>query len=60
MHVYGPAACARSVQLASSASGCVLPFVTVRDFSDMATCYPELNGRIRPETAIEKCSLPFA
>lgn len=33
----------------TSASGRLLPVVTVRDFSGLATCYAGLNGRDRPE-----------
>ena len=32
-----------------SASGRLLTFMTVRDFSALATCYAELNGRDRPK-----------
>lgn len=29
-----------------------MPFVTVRDFSALATCYAELNGEYRPAAAV--------
>jgi hypothetical protein len=36
-----------------STSGRFLPVVTVRDFSPLATCYVEFNGRVRPKTDIQ-------
>lgn len=30
--------------------------MTVRDFSWTATCYPETNGRVRPEADVRGCS----
>ena len=34
-----------------AAMGRIRSFVTVRDFSLVATCYAELNGRVRPLAA---------
>jgi hypothetical protein len=38
--------------------GSVPAFATVRDFSALAACYAELNGRFRPEADIQKYLRP--
>lgn len=40
-----------------TAAGRVLPAVTVRDFSALATCYAGLTGRDRPGAVIQPLAL---
>lgn len=35
-----------------SALGRIRSFVTVNDFSSLATCYAELSGRVRPKAVV--------
>lgn len=42
-----------------SASGRHLSFVTVCDFSRLASCYAELNGRLRPEAETKQTDNEF-
>ncbi len=39
--------------------GRFLPFVKIKDFLALASCYAELNGRVRPKADVNPLQPPF-